>query len=399
VSLLFIHSSDLPEESLLKIQSPSKPNEYRALGLVKGQFLPGQDHGRKGLLVTPEQPFPASLSPQVRKPPTTEAIWRVWIKTTTNQEGLWFFLKSYVGDAEKNPIPLNSLEQDYFSIRGQLLWWNTEGKEDPRFAVKIAPNNPQQTSFKPFFILIYGTLSNPQKGAFWDVSATREGNRLVILEAQEVYPPRQKRSFTTTTIQTVTTDELYNHVVSAIGQDIGKSTVSRWLSQEIIHERLASYCGRIPFQVEFAEKSGNKNFYHLKHEKPKKKSKRSSASSLTKEKSQSSSANSQVQLTVSPTIMVKGRIPEITVKFNEKIEIPSEGKKISIEVQGENEVRVRALLNRKTLKKQVAKMEEYEEWVGALSGKITQISPEGVIELEAAGVQVFEKKKKEKEST
>ena len=40
-------------------------------------------------------------------------------------------------------------------------------------------------------------------------------------------------------------------------------------------------------------------------------------------------------------------------------------------------------------------MDEFEEWVGALSGKIKSISPDGVIELEGAGCQVFEKKKKE----
>ncbi len=40
-------------------------------------------------------------------------------------------------------------------------------------------------------------------------------------------------------------------------------------------------------------------------------------------------------------------------------------------------------------------MDEYEEWVGALSGKIKSVSTDGVIELEGAGLQVFEKKKKE----
>ena len=40
-------------------------------------------------------------------------------------------------------------------------------------------------------------------------------------------------------------------------------------------------------------------------------------------------------------------------------------------------------------------MDEYEDWVGALSGKIANISADGVIELEGAGLQVFEKKKKE----
>ena len=93
--------------------------------------------------------------------------------------------------------------------------------------------------------------------------------------------------------------------------------------------------------------------------------------------------------------MIQGRIPEITIKFSEKPELPTEGKKVMLEIQGENNVTVKAEVNRKTLKKQVAKMDEYEEWVGALSGKIKSISADGVVSVEGAGLQVFEKKKKE----
>ena len=93
--------------------------------------------------------------------------------------------------------------------------------------------------------------------------------------------------------------------------------------------------------------------------------------------------------------MIIGRIPEITIKFTEKPDLPTEGKKVTLEIQSENNVIVKAEVNRKTLKKQVAKMDEYDEWVGALSGKIKSISTDGVIEVESAGVNVFEKKKKE----
>ena len=96
--------------------------------------------------------------------------------------------------------------------------------------------------------------------------------------------------------------------------------------------------------------------------------------------------------------MIQGRIPEITIKFSEQPELPTEGKKVTLEVKGENDITVRAELNRKTLKKQVNRMEQFEEWVAALSGKIQSISAEGVIELEGAGLQVFEKKKKEPKS-
>ena len=93
--------------------------------------------------------------------------------------------------------------------------------------------------------------------------------------------------------------------------------------------------------------------------------------------------------------MITGRIPEVTIKFNSKPELPTEGKKVTLEIQGENNVTVKAEVNRKTLKKQVAKMDEFEDWIAALSGKIKSVSADGVIELESAGLQVFEKKKKE----
>ena len=97
--------------------------------------------------------------------------------------------------------------------------------------------------------------------------------------------------------------------------------------------------------------------------------------------------------------MITGRIPEITIKFSEKPDLPTEGKKVTLEIQAENNITVKAEVNRKTLKKQVAKMDEYEDWVGALSGKIANISTDGIIELEGAGLQVFEKKKKEPSPT
>ncbi|MGK7935772.1 MAG: hypothetical protein AB4206_08220 [Xenococcaceae cyanobacterium] len=73
-------------------------------------------------------------------------------------------------------------------------------------------------------------------------------------------------------------------------------------------------------------------------------------------------------------------------------------KKVTLEIEAENGIKVKAELNRKTLKKQVAKMEEYSNWVGALSGKVKSISIEGTVELESAGIQVFEKKTSDKEA-
>jgi len=95
-----------------------------------------------------------------------------------------------------------------------------------------------------------------------------------------------------------------------------------------------------------------------------------------------------------PAIMITGRQPEITVKFNERPDLPEQGKKVTLQVTGENGVVVKAQLNRQTLKKQVAKMDGFADWVAALSGKVANVSSGGIIELESASVSVFEKKQK-----
>jgi hypothetical protein len=99
----------------------------------------------------------------------------------------------------------------------------------------------------------------------------------------------------------------------------------------------------------------------------------------------------------SPIIMLEGKVPEVTIKFSQKPEIPSEGKTVTLQIKGENGISVRAAIARKNLSKQIEKMESFEEWVAALSGKMVEIAPDGVIELEGAGINVFEKKGKEVE--
>ncbi len=106
------------------------------------------------------------------------------------------------------------------------------------------------------------------------------------------------------------------------------------------------------------------------------------------------SSKSKSQSKELAVVMITGRKPEITVKFTERPDIPALGKKVVLQLTEEGGVVVKAPLNRKTLKKQVEKMDSFADWVAALSGKIASVSPEGVIELEAASVNVFEKKQK-----
>ena len=100
--------------------------------------------------------------------------------------------------------------------------------------------------------------------------------------------------------------------------------------------------------------------------------------------------------------MINGRIPELTIKFTEKPQnVPEQGKKATIEIKGENGIVVKAEVNRKSLKKVMAKMDTWENWVAALSGKIEGVSADGTVELMDSGLNVFEvqKKKPKPEST
>ncbi len=90
--------------------------------------------------------------------------------------------------------------------------------------------------------------------------------------------------------------------------------------------------------------------------------------------------------------MLPGRAPEITVKFNTRPNIPESGKRVILRLNGENGVAVQATLNRKKLKNQIDKMDALTEWVGVLSGKMSGVTADGVIELMGAGVIVHEKK-------
>ncbi|MEL4896124.1 hypothetical protein [Crocosphaera sp. Alani8] len=118
-----------------------------------------------------------------------------------------------------------------------------------------------------------------------------------------------------------------------------------------------------------------------------------------KQKPSQTAKKSPTESTVieSPIIMLNGKQPEMTVKFTERPELPEQGKKVTLQVTGENGIVVKAEVNRKTLAKQVQKMDSFADWVAAFSGKVLEITTDGVVILEAANVQVFQRKQKVKE--
>ena len=85
---------------------------------------------------------------------------------------------------------------------------------------------------------------------------------------------------------------------------------------------------------------------------------------------------------------------EITLKFNELPQVkPTENKKVEITLADQNGVTFTALVNAKSWRKAEADAANFNEWGGAVSGKLGQRTADG-FEVVEAGVRIFEKKPK-----
>ncbi|AFZ49158.1 hypothetical protein [Dactylococcopsis salina] len=172
------------------IQDPEIRNQYRSTGIVRGLYVPSDTASCQGILMTRDGLFSAELFRRWWKPPHQELVWNCWAKTLHNEPSLHFILKGTYRDEEGKNIPPESILEDRFSIRGNLLFWN-EDKEN--FGISIRPNKDAIRRFHPFFIEIKGKLVDPKPGAFWEVEAVRKGNELVLVEGKEVFPPFKKK--------------------------------------------------------------------------------------------------------------------------------------------------------------------------------------------------------------
>ena len=86
---------------------------------------------------------------------------------------------------------------------------------------------------------------------------------------------------------------------------------------------------------------------------------------------------------------------EITLKFSELPDaIPAPNKKVEIRLTDQNGIVFTALINAKSWRKAEADVVAFEEWGGAVSGKLGQ-QTDGGFEVVDAGIKVFEKKAKE----
>ena len=186
------------------IQEVTDKLQYRAIGIVNGIYKPHNiDQINRGILTDKEGNIMETVIlgkalPLIKKHIILEKnyFWIVYPrnKNTTNLHlqvaGIWDpykLNKEKKNDFEKDPNELLeelNLNSNYFSIRGELIYVNTEKKE---VVVKICSSPLSKKSKKiTFKIIIEGEISLKLLNNFISLDVTRKGNTLRLVKYEVI---------------------------------------------------------------------------------------------------------------------------------------------------------------------------------------------------------------------
>ncbi len=218
-------TDDLTEITPLDIQRqqpippPSEPMQYRAIGLIRGQYMPSADQLTRGtLLATDGTLIDAVLLGRVMSlvknhldlsqahlwvvyPRTRQEdgnlhvqIVGVWEPEKLNQttstavpdsgeapEAAEAETSEDVSSPEVLPVPSND---GYFSIRGQVIY---QSRDQEQVIIKIKQSPRRESEKTKFFKLkLKGLLGDKVINHFWDLHVQLQANTLVIQEANDI---------------------------------------------------------------------------------------------------------------------------------------------------------------------------------------------------------------------
>lgn len=187
--------SDNDLQQKVPIPSPSHPRQYRAIGLIEGQYQPSQDHQTRGILITQDgqiidtvvlgkmlslfkkhieldQPHLWVVYPRTRmaNDQLQLQIAGVWEPETLHPEQ-----KDVSSTQEGSRV---EMESGNFSIRGEVVYASYQKKI---VIVKIR-QSPKYPSKKPKFfkLKLWGTLPEKAVGCFWELNVKLLGDKLTI---------------------------------------------------------------------------------------------------------------------------------------------------------------------------------------------------------------------------
>ena len=191
---------------MLKNPIPKVTNQlqYRAIGIVHGKFIPqDSEHLNRGVLTDNngeeiETVVLGKALSLLKKhiDLTKNYFWIVYPKNKNTQNlhlqvaGIWdpFQLNDFPNDSSKTNftklLDELDLKDNYFSIRGTLVFVNTQKKE---IVIKIcSASKMQNLKNKNFKLVIKGELSLELLNSFVSLDVMRDGNSLKLLNYEVI---------------------------------------------------------------------------------------------------------------------------------------------------------------------------------------------------------------------
>jgi len=187
------------------IPPPSDRMQYRAIGVVRGRYVPADDtEFNRGLLITEdgteiETVLLGQVMNLIKKYLDLQEphLWVVYPRTRDTEEDVRLHLQVVgVWEPERlqqtQAIPKDpGVNDGYFSVRGEVIF----NSQDKNFVVVKVQQLPRRRGdkIKAFKIKLKGTVPMKSPGYFWDFQAERQGTGLVVKEATVVgvLPPRK----------------------------------------------------------------------------------------------------------------------------------------------------------------------------------------------------------------
>ena len=194
------------------IPPPSEPMQYRAIGLIRGQYQPSPEQLTQGNLLVSDSTtvIDAVLLGRVlglvKKHLDLEQshLWVVYPRTRQEDEnlhvqivGVWepeSLSQSEPPDPESSsaPTPSSEVEDRYFSLRGEVIY---HSRDEEKVVVKIIQSPRRESESAKYFKLnLKGTLPDRAVNHFWDLQVQLDDNTLVIQQATDMgLLPSKKR--------------------------------------------------------------------------------------------------------------------------------------------------------------------------------------------------------------
>lgn len=195
---------------LQPIPEATEPFQYRAIGVVLGQYVPADDNFAKGHILTADgSEVDAVLLGKIisivkkRLQSDRPYLWVVYPRTNDKSgklhvqiSGVWAPVE--LGKAETDLDP--NVSDGYFSVRGEV---SSQSTEDNSVIVKIrrieqksGKNKDKATKeYTKFKVRLTGLLPTDAVGQFWSINVQRQGDALTIVDGEfiGVVPYKGKR--------------------------------------------------------------------------------------------------------------------------------------------------------------------------------------------------------------